>query len=207
MLEHDVRELPQQVVAQHEAAWRGSSGLVDPEDVVGGVRTGAGPPPIQTVVRPHASARRDSAARRRRSRAERADDVAGAGEHADRRRRGRSSGTCTAGSARLPTMTGCTNSTATCWAWNGQRGDAHHIVAPAAKRRASARAATARSSARGSTVMAGRASATRAPRRPVPARGRRRSVARCDASTPRSHARRARRASGAAAGRSGTRHP
>ena len=43
-------------------------------------------------------------------------------------------GTVTAGSARLPTMTGWTNSTATWWAWNGQFGDAHHMVAPAEKR-------------------------------------------------------------------------
>ena len=54
-------------------------------------------------------------------------------------------GTVTAGSARLPTMTGCTNSTATWWAWKDQLGDAHHMVAPAENRRARARDARARS--------------------------------------------------------------
>ena len=44
-------------------------------------------------------------------------------------------------------MTGWTNSTATCRAWAGHCGATHHMVAPAAKRRARDRAAAARSSA------------------------------------------------------------
>ncbi len=56
-------------------------------------------------------------------------------------------GTVTAGSARLPMITGCTNSTATWWAWNGQFGEAHHMVPPAENRRARASDARARSAA------------------------------------------------------------
>ena len=55
--------------------------------------------------------------------------------------------TATAGSARLPMITGCTNSTATWCACSGQSGARHHIVAPAEKRRANRRAIAARSSA------------------------------------------------------------
>ena len=58
---------------------------------------------------------------------------------------GSPSSTATAGSARLPMITGWTNSTATWRACSGHSGARHHIVAPEANRRASARAAPARS--------------------------------------------------------------
>ena len=46
----------------------------------------------------------------------------------------------TAGSARLPMITGCTNSTAMCSACGSHDGATHHIVAPAANRLASVKA-------------------------------------------------------------------
>ena len=75
----------------------------------------------------------DARARRRRGRRRAA------------RRRDRPRRSTPPGSARLPTMTGWTNSTATWRACSGQCGATHHIVAPAANRRATSSAAAARS--------------------------------------------------------------
>ena len=104
--------------------------------------------------------------------------------------------TLTAGSARLPTMTGCTNSTATWRAWAGHCGATHHRVAPGGE--------PAGQGQRGwRQVLGGSGSAPAIPRwcprrsrcprprprrrgspqsPPVPVRGRRRSVARPGAS-------------------------
>ena len=66
VLEADVGQLPQHVVAQHEPAVvaRRSRpvGLVDPDEVVGRRGAGRGPAPIHTVVSPHAGARRTASA-------------------------------------------------------------------------------------------------------------------------------------------------
>ena len=67
----------------------------------------------------------------------------------------------TAGSARLPTITGCTNSTATCWACGSHDGATHHMVAPAWKRRAAASAVLARSAARASSMSGPSSSSAR----------------------------------------------
>src|SRR6185437_12434752 len=53
----------------------------------------------------------------------------------------------------LPTITGCTNSTATCWACGSHDGATHHIVAPAWKRRAAVSAVPARSAANASSMI------------------------------------------------------
>ena len=120
MLEHDVRELPEQVVdAARLAGVRACRGSVSSR--ARGrrtVRSGRGPAPIHTLVRPHA--RRGAAAGQigivdGADRARRCRRGARAGAS---RRRCRRPSTCTAGSARLPTMTGCTNSTAT-WLTRG----------------------------------------------------------------------------------------
>ena len=155
MLEDDVGQLPQQVVEQHEVARaRGNAPASSPSShttwsagASPSARPGLGPAPSQRLVRPQASARVTRSPRQR----------IGRGAHARSRSPGRESrrtdsaapgpSTLTAGSARLPTMTGCTNSTATWRAWAGHCGATHHRVAPAANRRARARAAGARSSA------------------------------------------------------------
>jgi hypothetical protein len=99
----------------------------------------AGPAPIQTVSTPQAGPRRMASPTLGSSASARASTMSPG--TTDARRVATMSapgGTVTAGSARLPTMTGCTNSTATWWAWKGQLGDAHHMVAPAENRRARA---------------------------------------------------------------------
>ena len=63
MLEADVRQLPQQVVQQHEAAVerrRDAIVVVDPEHVAGRARPAAAPQPSHTVSTPQASARRSA---------------------------------------------------------------------------------------------------------------------------------------------------
>ena len=147
VLEAHMRELPQHVVAQHDAAVvRGRARFaVDPEHVIGraGLRS-LGPAPTHTVVSPHTRARciaarpaptwccspRTGCLRPRVAR------IAATGS---------SSVTAMAGSARVPMITGCTNSTATWCACSGHSGARHHMLAPAAKRRATASAAPARS--------------------------------------------------------------
>ena len=155
MLEADVGQLPEQVVAQGQAAVvrRGGTVVVDPDHVIGGpgrgtrTRTdphGGQPPDPGPLEHGPGRVRRAGpprAGRRRRRTCTRRHET------------GSSSTTATAGSARLPMITGCTNSTATWCACSGQSGARHHIVAPAAKRRASASAIAARSSA----VVSGRA--------------------------------------------------
>ena len=104
--------------------------------------------PSQTRVRPQASARRSrSTVRGVVGRARRPAARRRAGPAAATAPRRPAPSTCTAGSARLPTMTGWTNSTATWRPWAGHCGATHHMVAPAANRRASVSAAAARSSA------------------------------------------------------------
>ena len=90
-------------------------------------------------------------------------------------------------------MTGCTNSTATWRPCAGHCGAVHHIVAPAANRRANDSAAAARSSATDRIARGVHRSSERSrgerPRRPSGrAPGHRRSAGRVDASAPRSHA-------------------
>ncbi len=65
---------------------------------------------------------------------------------------GSGSTSATDGSARLPTITGCTNSTATWWAWGSHWGEITHSVAPAWNLRASESDAEARSSLRSSPI-------------------------------------------------------
>ena len=130
------------------------AGVVGPQDVVGGAGRQAGgrrrsrssSPP--TPGPPHhvddgLASRCGSTARH---------DIAGTHERTQSRRPAAAESTLTAGSARLPTMTGCTNSTATCRACSGHSGATHHSVAPAAKRRASDSAATASESPTSSRV-------------------------------------------------------
>ena len=167
MLEAHVGELPQHVVQQHEAA------VVHGVAVVARRRSrtwsaapggGRGPSPIQRSSAPHAPGPPQHAAAPTSSSAVliASDDVAGAHE---RTQLGDGVGLvdATAGSARLPTITGCTNSTATWRACSGAAGATHHMVAPAWNRRARCSAAIAngspasaslptRSSATGSTI-------------------------------------------------------
>ena len=150
MLETDVGQLPQQVVEQHEATRRRDArvGVVEP----------------QHMVRQH----RPWAARRCRSRSWwRPRPGCGASPNAlaassapatattmspgrtDTRTRSTRSGpvSATAGNARLPMITGCTNSTAMCCACGSHDGAMDHIVAPAANRLAKVNAVAARSAA------------------------------------------------------------
>ena len=157
VLEHHVGQLPQQVVEQHQVARPGRHGRgrpLQPDDVsarlagAGGARrrarAGSDPRPRPGVSR--------STGARVVGRADHQQDVARAGPAAATTRRASAPSTLTAGSARLPTMTGWTNSTATWRPWDGHCGATHHMVAPAANRRARVSAAAARSSA-GRTVL------------------------------------------------------
>ena len=148
VLEADVGQLPQHVVAEHEPPVVTSQRVVaQPEQVVGGggasAGSGAEPDGGETprLGPPQRGADRRVGVRPRRASTSPART---SGRSAATRRR---RATATAGRARVPTMTGWTNSTATCWACSGAPGAQHHSVAPAANRRASESAATARSAA------------------------------------------------------------
>ena len=106
------------------------------------------PAPIHTVSTPQASPRRMASTIWGSSLSARATTMS-PGRTLARRVATTSApmGTVTAASARLPTITGWTNSTATWEAWNGQLGEVHHMVAPELKRRARASEARPMSSA------------------------------------------------------------
>ena len=120
MLEHDVGQLPQQVVQQHESPDRAASGGVGrrrSRHVVGARRAGGrGPAPSQSAreaPRLRAGAARSATAGVAGAARRRATMSPGRASSRNDARRRRAPSTPTAGSARLPTMTGCTNSTAT----------------------------------------------------------------------------------------------
>ena len=92
---------------------------------------GRGPNPIQIVCAPHAGARR-MVSRTCASSAEATAMITSPGLVATRAwATGSGSTSATAGRARLPMITGCTNSTATWWAWGSHCGEMTHKVAPA----------------------------------------------------------------------------
>ncbi len=123
--------------------------------------TGRGPAPIHTVSTPQAGPRR-MASLTSASPAPATATTMSPGRTVARRVATRSApaGTTTAGRARLPMITGWTNSTATWWAWNTDEGEMHQSVPPAAKRRARASEARARSSQRPTSADAPRSPPT-----------------------------------------------
>ena len=144
VLEADVRQLPQQVIQAHNRSvvpCRAGGDAIDPQDVIGRRRPAVArrrrstPSSSPTPNTATAAAMPPSSLRHRSGRGHRH----GWQWHATRRS-GRAASIETAGRARLPTITGCTNSTATCRACSAHSGATHHIVAPAANRRARSRA-------------------------------------------------------------------
>src|ERR1700733_13258926 len=103
------------------------------------------------VSMPHAGARWSTAATSAVAAGATTNNTSPASTRVRRAVMGLASENATAGRARLPTMTGCTNSTATCSACCGQRGAQHQSVALDANRRARAIDAEARSSGKRST--------------------------------------------------------
>ena len=188
VLEADVGQLPQQVVEQHEPAGCGHAAGRGRRATARG--------------RPHPL----RAGRRCRSRSwwrpmpgpahHRAHVRVGRGRDGDHMSPGRTESapvdesgpvSATAGNARLPMITGCTNSTATCRACGSHDGATHHMVAPAANRLASGAVRCSRGRRPGDSVHdpgpPRRARAAPRPR-PAPAPGPHRSAGRCGGSTP-----------------------
>ncbi len=128
VLEHDVGQLPQQVVQQDEVARaRRNGGSSTSSQTTWSARVTAAArgrtAPSQRLVRPQASAR----VRGRRRRIVRGANTPAGGLRRASSRDGLgwaagAASTYTAGNARLPTMTGWTNSTATWRAWAGHAG-------------------------------------------------------------------------------------
>ena len=148
VLEADVGQLPQQVVPEHERAVVGAADAGRRRPTARGRprrRRGRSPGPDPDRRRsPRRRPAGTTSAHGGSSAAADGDhDVAGARRARAARRRRRRPSTVTAGSAGLPTITGWTNSTATWRACSRHSGATHHSVAPAAKRRASAKAASA----------------------------------------------------------------
>ena len=121
MLEHDVGQLPEKVVQEHQVTGSGrhaGSVRLDPDDVLG-ASPGGGRRPAPSQTRSAPRPRPAATGRRSRFVGRRPDDqqhVTGAGQEPQRSARS-SPSRCTAGNARLPTITGWTNSTATWRPW------------------------------------------------------------------------------------------
>ena len=170
VLETNVRQLPQQVIQPHNRSvmpCRAGNDAIDPQDVIGrpGRRSFAGADPHRRQPP------RRCPQQQRRCRLRGASPITTRTSPRVAMARNAPTGSAasieTAGRARLPTITGWTNSTATCRACSVHSGATHHIVAPAAKRRARSRAHAARSSARPcsiDTTPAGTANPVAAPR-------------------------------------------
>ena len=135
VLEAHVGQLPQHVVPQHQPAvvGRGAGGVVVDPDADGrrGGRPGGGQcrSTRRRAPRPATGGRPQPRSATSPS-ATTTSDITRPRRGAQRGDRGSAPAMLTAGSARLPTITGCTNSTATCRPWSGQSGARHHRVAP-----------------------------------------------------------------------------